>query len=54
MADTAAGSLSLYTATVKFSERISQRGILQVVYNTNNPAAPAQFVQCADLYLFKL
>lgn len=48
--DTNAPSLSLYKL-IGFTPAAAAPGayILQTIYNTQNPAAPPQFYQCADV-----
>lgn len=46
-------SLTLYTAQVKIP-MVKGNYAIQVTYNTNNPAAPPQFYQCADVTVANL
>ncbi|KAL5493680.1 hypothetical protein EMCRGX_G014890 [Ephydatia muelleri] len=42
-------SLTLYTPNITLPSTLSGPVVLQVVYVTNNPQAPASFYQCADI-----
>ncbi|XP_062566425.1 uncharacterized protein LOC134228738 [Saccostrea cucullata] len=46
-------SLTLYTALVKIP-LVKGNYAIQVIYNTNNPKAPPQFFQCADIMVGNL
>ncbi|XP_070534912.1 uncharacterized protein [Ptychodera flava] len=45
-------SLSLYSVNVTIPGVVYTHGVIQVQYQTNNPAAPPVFYQCADVFLF--
>ena len=42
-------SLSVYTADVHIPDKARGLYVLQVNYRTNNPQAPPNFYQCADV-----
>jgi len=50
--DTSAPSLSLYYIQAELPNTPIKHGIVQVVYFTQNPGAPAAFFQCADMGIF--
>lgn len=49
--DTGAPSGTLYTPAVVVPRDFYDHAVLQLVYITNNPAAPEAFFQCADFRL---
>jgi hypothetical protein len=45
-------SLHLYIPNITIPDSFKgDNAVLQVMYNTNNPNAPATFYQCADIYV---
>lgn len=49
--DTSDPSLTLYTVKVIMPTTPTDHGVLQAVYTTDNPKAPPDFYQCADIKL---
>lgn len=46
-------SLYVYESTVNIPDMEHMHVVIQVIYNTNNPDAPPQFYQCADVAVRK-
>jgi len=51
--DTNTPALTYYTLQAEVPNVIIKHGVVQVVYNTNNPNAPPSFYQCADFGTFQ-
>jgi hypothetical protein len=53
MKDTNHGSMEMYKLEYKVPDVAPGSYIVQSIYYTNNPQAPAAFYQCADVQIFK-
>lgn len=51
--DTDAPNLAVFSTTVTIPEETGEDMIIQTKYITNNPNAPPEFYQCADVVVFR-